>query len=87
MDTKGNTNSMTRLGYGMGHVLNDMLVTMWFSYFLLFLHNVIELSNRHAGSIIMIGQVVDGMSSILVGVMSDKEFKLWQYIRYEKRKV
>ena len=78
---------VTRLGYGTGHVLNDMTVTMWFSYFLLFFHNVIQSSDTNAGLIIMIGQVVDGISSILVGIFSDKDYDNWIYLHYGKRKV
>ena len=78
---------MTKLGYATGHILNDMSVTMWFSYFLLYFHNVIQMSNTAAGLTIMVGQVVDGISSILVGVLSDKDFEFWIYIYYGKRKV
>ena len=87
MESSAKLGIVTRLGYGTGHVLNDMTVTMWFSYFLLFLHNVIRSSNTTAGLIIMAGQVVDGISSILVGMLSDKDFDIWIYLHYGKRKV
>lgn len=29
-----------RLSYGVGHVLNDLTASMWFSYMLVFLHQV-----------------------------------------------
>ena len=77
----------TKLGYGLGHIFNDMAGTMWFSYFLLFFHNVLQLNNTKAGLIIMVGQIVDGISSILVGVLSDKEYDNWNFIRVGKRKV
>ena len=78
---------VTRLGYGTGHVLNDMTATIWLSYFLLFFHNVIQSSNTNAGLILMAGQVVDGIASILVGILSDKDFDIWIYLHYGKRKV
>ena len=78
---------VTRLGYGTGHVLNDMTATIWLSYFLLFFHNVIQSSNTNAGLILMAGQVVDGIASILVGILSDKDYDIWIYLHYGKRKV
>ena len=78
---------ITKLGYGMGHVGNDMTASMWFSYFLLFFHNVLQLSNAGGGLIIMVGQIVDAISSILVGVVSDKDFDFWIYSHYGKRNV
>ena len=29
-----------KLGYGLGHVLNDLCASMWFTYLLLFFHQV-----------------------------------------------
>ena len=29
-----------KLGYGMGHILNDLCASMWFTYLLLFFHKV-----------------------------------------------
>ena len=87
MSSKEKLNVVTKLGYGTGHILNDMSVTMWFSYFLLFFHNVIQMSNTNAGLIVMVGQVVDGISSLLVGVFSDKDYDFWIFLHYGKRKV
>ena len=87
MESNAKLGIVTKVGYGTGHVLNDMTVTMWFSYFLLFFHNVIQSSDTNAGLIIMIGQVVDGISSILVGILSDKDYDIWIYHHYGKRNV
>ena len=87
METNLKLGIVTRLGYGTGHVLNDMTATILLSYFLLFFHNVIQSSDTNAGLIIMIGQVVDGISSILVGILSDKDYDIWIYLHYGKRKV
>ena len=76
-----------RLGYGTGHILNDMCASMWFTYMLLFFHNVIQLSNTNAGLIVLIGQIADGISTVLVGVLSDIDYDIWIYIKYGKRKV
>ena len=77
----------TRLGYGTGHILNDMCVSMWFSYLLLFFHNVIHLSNFNAGMLVLVGQIADGISTVLVGVLSDQDYNIWIYAHYAKRKV
>ena len=87
MEGDGNLSMVTRLGYGMGHVLNDMACSMGFSYMLLFWHNVIHLSNTKAGLIALVGQIADGISTVLVGVLSDKDTNSWICVRYGKRKV
>ena len=87
METNSKLGIVTRLGYGTGHVLNDMTATILLSYFLLFFHNVIQSSNTNAGLILMAGQVVDGISSILVGLLSDKDYDIWIYLHYGKRNV
>ncbi len=33
---------LRRLAYGLGHVLNDLCASMWFSYLLVFFHYVIN---------------------------------------------
>ena len=85
--TKRSVSMVTKLGYGTGHILNDMCASMWFTYMLLFFHNVIRLSNTNAGLIVLIGQIADGISTVLVGVFSDQDHDIWIYIKYGKRKV
>ena len=31
-----------KLGYGLGHVLNDLCASMWFTYLLLYFHQVCD---------------------------------------------
>ena len=76
-----------RLGYGTGHMLNDMCASMWFTYMLVFFHNVVQLSNTDAGLIVLIGQISDGIWVILVGVLSDLDCNNWIYNKIGKRKV
>ena len=38
-----------KLSYGVGHVLNDLCASMWFSYLLVFYHYVIKFNNEMAG--------------------------------------
>jgi len=76
----------TRLGYGTGHVLNDMCASMWFTYLLLFLHKVLEFDNTYAGIILMIGQLADGFSTVFVGIFSDSGDDFWLCLRFGTRK-
>ena len=78
---------VTKIGYGTGHILNDMCASIWFTYLLLFFHDVIRLSNFNGGMIVLSGQISTGMSTVLVGALSDQEHDIWIYARYGKRKV
>ena len=73
----------TRLCYGVGHILNDLCASMWFTYLLVYLHSVVRFSNIAAGTLLLIGQVVDALSTPFVGVESDKTGNC----RYGRRKV
>ena len=84
---KAKVKPLAKYGYGTGHVLNDMCASMWFTYMLLFFHNVIKLDNFYSGLIVLVGQIADGLSTVLVGVLSDKDSKLWLCVHYGKRKV
>ena len=48
----------TKIGFGFGHVMNDMCASMWFTYLLLFFHKVLDFNNLGAGVILMIGNDV-----------------------------
>ena len=40
----------TKVGYGAGHIMNDMCASMWFTYLLLFFHKVLEFDNDLSGT-------------------------------------
>ncbi|XP_071506133.1 major facilitator superfamily domain-containing protein 12-like [Diadema antillarum] len=61
-----------RLSYGVGHVLNDLCASMWFSYLLLYFHKVLAFSNSMAGGLLLLGQVSDGICTPLIGYESDR---------------
>ncbi|KAF6211983.1 hypothetical protein GE061_012500 [Apolygus lucorum] len=61
-----------RFGYSMGHVLNDLCASMWFTYSLVFYTAVIGVSHTMAGVIMVIGQVTDAISTPIIGAMSDR---------------
>ncbi|XP_060088758.1 major facilitator superfamily domain-containing protein 12 isoform X2 [Heteronotia binoei] len=62
----------TRLSYAVGHFLNDLCASMWFTYLLVYFHSVLGYSSRHAGALLLAGQVADGICTPLVGYEADQ---------------
>ncbi|KAL8177675.1 UNVERIFIED_CONTAM: Major facilitator superfamily domain-containing protein 12 [Gekko kuhli] len=62
----------TRLSYAVGHFLNDLCASMWFTYLLVYFHSVLGYSSRHAGALLLTGQVADGICTPLVGYEADQ---------------
>lgn len=60
------------IAYGVGHVLNDMCASTWFSYLLVFLREVVHLSPVDSAIVMFSGQIADGVATPLVGVFSDR---------------
>lgn len=65
-------NFLQRIGYGFGHVYNDLCAAVWFSYVLLYLHKVRLLPSLEAGGLVMLGQVSDAIATPIVGWLTDK---------------
>ena len=61
-----------RLAYSVGHVLNDLVASCWFSYLLVFLRTVLLFPSTQAGLLLLIGQISDGLATPVVGFLSDK---------------
>ena len=61
-----------KVGFAMGHTLNDMCGAMWFNYFVLFITKVLGFSNIFAGVMMLIGQFTNGFSTIIIGILSDR---------------
>ena len=70
-----------KLGYGVGHVFNDMCASMWFTYLLVFYHFVLRLPNTYAGLLLLIGQIADASATPIIGFLCDKT-----RTRYGRRK-
>ncbi|GMH05898.1 hypothetical protein Nepgr_007738 [Nepenthes gracilis] len=64
--------------YGIGHMLNDITSACWFTYLLVFLTEI-GLSPRDAATVMLWGQVADGITTILSGELIDRFgcFKIW----------
>lgn len=80
---KGPLSWRTRICYGVGHVLNDLCASMWFTYLLVYLHKVVKFSNASAGTLLLIGQVADAMCTPFVGIESDRTGRF----KYGRRKI
>ncbi|KAH9515254.1 Major facilitator super domain-containing protein 12 [Bulinus truncatus] len=68
----------SRLCYGVGHVLNDLTASMWFSYLLVFLHQVNNFENILSGNLMLIGQVSDAIFTPFIGFESDRTAGIWK---------
>ena len=71
-----------KFSYGVGHVLNDLCASMWFSYLLIYFHKVVIFDNIDAGIFLLAGQIADGIATPIIGIQSDKSSSN----RYGKRK-
>jgi len=75
-----------KLGFSLGHVLNDMCASMWFTYLLLYFNKVLEFSNIYSGILMLIGQLADGFSTVFVGIFADKGIDLYLCNKLGQRK-
>lgn len=64
--------SATKIGYGLGHVYNDLCAGVWFSYTLLFLQGALLVPSAEAGALMMLGQVGDAIATPFVGFLADR---------------
>uniref|UniRef100_A0A2P2I6J1 Major facilitator superfamily domain-containing protein 12-like n=1 Tax=Hirondellea gigas TaxID=1518452 RepID=A0A2P2I6J1_9CRUS len=76
----------TLLGYGTGHVLNDLCSSLWFTYLLIFLNKVERFPNALAGVVLLIGQITDGIATPFVGHEADRTDDTPFCIKYGRRK-
>ncbi|KRZ75159.1 Major facilitator superfamily domain-containing protein 12 [Trichinella papuae] len=75
-----------RLAFGFGHVYNDLCASMWFSFLLVFLRKALLFTAPAAGSIFLIGQVADAISTPAVGFESDRLNVPLFCLKYGRRK-
>lgn len=61
-----------KMGFGLGHVYNDLCAGVWFSYTLVFLKGVLQIPGTEAGALVWWGQVVDAISTPICGVITDR---------------
>ncbi|KAK4470273.1 hypothetical protein MN116_005844 [Schistosoma mekongi] len=61
-----------RLSYSIGHILNDLCASVWFTYTLVFFKFGIGMPTSMAGLLILVGQIVDGIMTPIIGLLSDR---------------
>lgn len=61
-----------KMGFGLGHVYNDLCAGVWFSYTLVFLKGVLQIAGTEAGALVWWGQVVDAISTPICGIITDR---------------
>ncbi|XP_073999489.1 major facilitator superfamily domain-containing protein 12-like isoform X2 [Rhodnius prolixus] len=71
-DTKMRLNWVSKLGYGVGHVLNDLCAAMWFTYVLIFYSLVLGFNAFDAGVVMLVGQIADAAATPVIGILSDR---------------
>ncbi|XP_049455131.1 major facilitator superfamily domain-containing protein 12-like [Epinephelus fuscoguttatus] len=71
-DTERSLPALRRLCYAVGHFLNDLCASMWFTYLLVFYHSVLGFKNTYAGVLLLVGQIADGICTPLIGYESDR---------------
>ena len=83
MNTDKNLPKLQQFYYSLGHFYNDLCSTMWFSYLLVYLNKVAQISETNAGILLLIGQVADALFTPIIGYESDR----YTFFRkYPKRK-
>ncbi|XP_024940527.1 major facilitator superfamily domain-containing protein 12 isoform X2 [Cephus cinctus] len=71
-----------KLSYSLGHIFNDLAAAMWFSYTLLYLQRIALFEPITAGTLLLLGQVVDALSTPIFGILVDRynKKKIWHII-------
>ncbi|XP_076018435.1 major facilitator superfamily domain-containing protein 12-like [Genypterus blacodes] len=71
-DTQRTLTPWRRLSYALGHFLNDLCASMWFTYLLVYYHSVLGFENNYAGGLLLVGQIADGVCTPFIGFESDR---------------
>lgn len=71
----GRIATSTKLAYALGHVFNDLAAAMWFSYTLIYLQRVTLLEPVVAGTLLLLGQIIDAIATPVFGFLVDRYCK------------
>lgn len=63
---------LSKLGYALGHIHNDLFSCLSFSYSVLYMTKVLEMTGSEAGGLIMFGQIIDTAATPAAGYLIDK---------------
>mgnify|MGYP000845258060 CR=1 FL=1 len=59
------------IAYSIGHFNNDLCAAQWFVYLSWYINKVVKLDANLTGLCLLSGQIADGITTPIVGVMSD----------------
>jgi len=59
------------IAYSLGHLANDLVITMWNTYSPWYLNQVMMFSDSDSGLIVLVGQIVDAFAQPTIGYSSD----------------
>ncbi|KAK3913528.1 Major facilitator superfamily domain-containing protein 12 [Frankliniella fusca] len=82
---KSKLSLIQRICYSVGHVQNDVCASMWFTYLLIYFTKVLGWPSSVAGTIMLVGQVADALSTPFVGIKADSKSESW-LCKYGRRK-
>ena len=85
-EEKAEMDMKTKIGFGSGHVFNDIASNAGTGYALLFYSSVIRLSNVYSGLIFIIGNIVDAFAVVATGFVIDLDINCKIYESYGKLK-
>ncbi|XP_061093945.1 major facilitator superfamily domain containing 12b [Conger conger] len=63
---------LRRLSYAVGHFLNDLCASMWFTYLLVYYHSVLGFRSTFVGALLLTGQIAGGICTPVIGYESDR---------------
>ena len=61
-----------QLAYAVGHFFNDLTAAGWFFYMTFYLNYIVGLDDDQTGKVILAGQFSDGITTPIVGALSDR---------------
>ncbi|XP_065215095.1 major facilitator superfamily domain-containing protein 12-like [Planococcus citri] len=67
-----NLSTLQKLSFGLGHVINDILGVLWFSYALIFLQIVARIPPTISALLMFLGQFTDAAATPFIGILIDK---------------
>ncbi|KYN02364.1 PREDICTED: major facilitator superfamily domain-containing protein 12-like [Cyphomyrmex costatus] len=78
----GRISTSTKIAYALGHIFNDLAAAMWFSYTLIYLQRVALLEPVIAGSLLLLGQIIDAVMTPIFGFLIDRycKKKIWHIV-------
>ncbi|XP_053405307.1 major facilitator superfamily domain-containing protein 12-like isoform X2 [Mercenaria mercenaria] len=72
VSNRGRLPLLQKFAYSVGHVLNDLTASMWFTYMIIYFHQVKKFDNALAGDLVLIGQISDAIFTPFIGYESDR---------------